>query len=77
MRMGDDSNDDDDDDYDSDGDDDSDDDDGVANGEGLAGSQRCRQAVCSLLLTNPIAVHSNAMFNAQHSAGYALWHCFI
>lgn len=60
MRMGDDSNDDDDDDYDSDGDDDSDDDDGEANGEGLAGSQRCRQAVCSLLLTNPIAVHSSA-----------------
>ena len=60
MRMGDDSNDDDDDDYDSDGDDDSDDDDGEANGEGLAGSQRCRQAVCSLLLTNPIAEHSNA-----------------
>ena len=60
MRMGDDSNDDDDDDYDSDGDDDSDDDDGEANGEGLAGSQRCRQAVCSLLLTNPIAAHSSA-----------------
>ena len=60
MRIGDDSNDDDDDDYDSDGDDDSDDDDGEANGEGLAGSQRCRQAVCSLLLTNPIAVHSSA-----------------
>ena len=60
MRMGDDSNDDDDDDYDSDGNDDSDDDDGEANGEGLAGSQRCRQAVCSLLLTNPIAVHSSA-----------------
>ena len=60
MRMGDDSNDDDDDDYDSDGDDDSDDDDGEANGEGLAGSQRCRQAVCSLLLTNPIAVYSSA-----------------
>ena len=60
MRMGDDSNDDDDEDYDSDGDDDSDDDDGEANGEGLAGSQRCRQAVCSLLLTNPIAVHSSA-----------------
>ena len=55
MRMGDDSNDDDDDDYDGDDDDDSDDDDGEANGEGLAGSQRCRQAVCSLLLTNPIA----------------------
>ena len=58
--MGDDSNDDDNDDYDDNGDDDSDDDDGEANGEGLAGSQRCRQAVCSLLLTNPIAVHSSA-----------------
>ena len=56
-----------------------------AGGEGLAGSQSCRQAVCSLLLTNPIAVHSSACWVqcSMHSTvqdmhcGTALYNCAL